>query len=248
MTPERTHPAEHGPAVWLGDAHGAAAPDALAEALDRLYAAGPSPARTARAAATLARALEARRPPVAYYHGLAHPLVGRLFLAVGARGVLAVGFDDAEPAFQARLRRAGLLPVRSPEQVAPALAQMRDYLEGRRERFDLPLDLHALSEFQRRVLLAASEIPRGQVHTYGGLAARIGRPRAARAVGRALGSNPIPIILPCHRVLASDGGLGGYSGGRGVETKRRLLRLEGALPPEAHPRRPGRVPSRQEAQ
>lgn len=247
MTTERKLSADHDLAVWLGDAPGSAAPDPLAEALDRLYAAGPPPAHAARAAAALDRALAARRPAVAYYHGLSHPLVGRVFLAVGERGVLAVSFDRAEPTFQARLRRAGLQPVASPERVASAAAQMRDYLEGRRERFDLPLDLRALSDFQRRVLLAAAEIPRGQVRTYGGLAARIGRPRAARAVGRALGSNPIPIILPCHRVLASDGGLGGYSGGRGVETKRRLLSLEGALPLSAQPERPGRVHPQQEA-
>src|SRR3972149_1082691 len=86
----------------------------------------------------------------------------------------------------------------------------------------------ALPEFQRRVLLAALKIPHGQVTTYGEIARRIGHPKAARAVGQALGHNPIPLVIPCHRVLGADGSLHGYGAGKGVPTKAWLLTLEGA--------------------
>jgi methylated-DNA-[protein]-cysteine S-methyltransferase len=85
-----------------------------------------------------------------------------------------------------------------------------------------------LTTFQRKVLLTVAEVPRGEFTTYAELAKRIGQPKAARAVGQALGSNPMPLVLPCHRVLASDGSMGGYSGRGGVKTKEKLLRLEGA--------------------
>ena len=85
-----------------------------------------------------------------------------------------------------------------------------------------------MTPFQRIVLDAIQKVPSGETISYGGLARRIGKPGAARAVGRALGSNPIPIIIPCHRALAADGSLGGYSGRGGVRTKQALLTLEGA--------------------
>ncbi len=88
--------------------------------------------------------------------------------------------------------------------------------------------MSALTPFQKAVLSAISQVPAGETTSYGGLARRIGKPGAARAVGRALGSNPIPIIIPCHRALAADGSLGGYSGRGGVQTKQALLALEGA--------------------
>jgi methylated-DNA-[protein]-cysteine S-methyltransferase len=103
-----------------------------------------------------------------------------------------------------------------------------EYLSGRRTAFDVPVDLSRMTAFQQEVLAAACQIPRGQVRTYSDLARQIGRPKAARAVGQALGSNPVPIVVPCHRVLAADGSLRGYSGGGGIATKARLLRLEGA--------------------
>ena len=89
------------------------------------------------------------------------------------------------------------------------------------------MDLSAITDFQRQVLLAACQIPRGQVVTYTDIARRIGRPKAARAVGQALSRNPVPIVVPCHRVLAADGSLRGYTGGGGLHTKRQLLTLEG---------------------
>jgi methylated-DNA-[protein]-cysteine S-methyltransferase len=105
--------------------------------------------------------------------------------------------------------------------------ELREYAEGTRRQFTLPLDLSAVKPFQRTVLQVADSIKYGETRSYGWIARAIGKPRAARAVGRALATNPIPIILPCHRVLGSDGGLHGYGGG--LPLKRKLLELEGAL-------------------
>ncbi|HEB76473.1 MAG TPA: methylated-DNA--[protein]-cysteine S-methyltransferase [Nitrospirae bacterium] len=102
-------------------------------------------------------------------------------------------------------------------------AQFREYFEGRRRRFDIQIALSG-TEFDKKVWLALNEIPYGETRTYKWLAERLGIPRGVRAVGRALGRNPLPIVLPCHRVIQSDGGLGGYSSG--IEIKRRLLDLE----------------------
>ena len=112
--------------------------------------------------------------------------------------------------------------------LSEAAGQLEAYFAGRLTHFDLPLR-PAGSAFQRRVRQAMCEIPYGETVTYGDLARRTGA--SARAVGGACGANPIPVIVPCHRVLAAGGRLGGYSGGAGVETKQALLRLEGALPP-----------------
>ena len=116
--------------------------------------------------------------------------------------------------------------LRDPDALADVERQLAEYFAGSRRRFDLEVDLRPLTRFQRRVLEAAREIPYGRVVPYAELARRIGRPRASRAVGNALGHNPVGIVVPCHRVVKSDGGLGGYTGG--VEFKERLLALEGA--------------------
>jgi methylated-DNA-[protein]-cysteine S-methyltransferase len=105
--------------------------------------------------------------------------------------------------------------------------QLEDYFEGRRKTFDLPLAPHG-TPFQRKVWAALQTIPFGATLTYGQLAEKIGT--APRALGGACGRNPIPVVIPCHRVLAANGGLGGYSGIDGIETKEFLLRLEGVRP------------------
>ncbi len=107
----------------------------------------------------------------------------------------------------------------------PATGPSRDWRPG----FDLPLDWSLISGFNREVLRAlAAGVPFGSVVGYGDLAGRVGQPGAAQAVGTAMGANPLPVVVPCHRVVGSDGGIGGFGGG--VETKRRLLALEGVLP------------------
>ena len=109
----------------------------------------------------------------------------------------------------------------------PALLQkLRDYFEGQPVTFNEPLDPTPGTDFQRRVWVLTREIPRGQTRTYGELARMAGSPGAARAVGQAMARNPWPIIVPCHRVVGSDGGLTGFGGG--VEMKRRMLQMEGA--------------------
>jgi methylated-DNA-[protein]-cysteine S-methyltransferase len=109
--------------------------------------------------------------------------------------------------------------------VTDAAGQLMEYFAGDRKEFDIPLELNG-TPFQREVWTALAEIPYGQTVSYAELAEMVGRPKAFRAVGQANGSNPIPIVLPCHRVVASGGSIGGYGGG--VSTKRRLLALEGA--------------------
>lgn len=109
--------------------------------------------------------------------------------------------------------------------------QLLAYFAGERRRFDLPIDPPRLTSFQLNVLGALAEVPYGTLTTYGALASEIGQPKAARAVGGVCNANPLPIVWPCHRVVASDGSLGGYA--TGTATKRRLLELErgAAVPP-----------------
>lgn len=112
-----------------------------------------------------------------------------------------------------------------PAPLAAAVAQLEEYFDGRREQFDLPFELSG-TDFQKSVWLELARIPYGETVSYAELALMVGRPQAYRAVGQANGANPIPIVLPCHRVVASGGGLGGYGGG--LPMKRKLLALEGA--------------------
>jgi methylated-DNA-[protein]-cysteine S-methyltransferase len=111
-----------------------------------------------------------------------------------------------------------------PEPLVAAVAQLEEYFAGGRRSFDLPLELEG-TDFQRSVWLRLAEIPYGETVSYAELAMMVGRPHAFRAVGQANGANPVPIVLPCHRVVASGGGLGGYGGG--LPMKRQLLTLEG---------------------
>ena len=106
--------------------------------------------------------------------------------------------------------------------------ELEEYFAGTRTRFELPLDWALAGPFARRILGATAAIPFGEVRSYAQVATEAGSPRGSRAAGNALGSNPIPIVVPCHRVLRSGGALGGYTGG--VERKQALLRIEGVLP------------------
>lgn len=115
-------------------------------------------------------------------------------------------------------------PGRVPSLGRKAAVLLRRYFSGRRVSFALPLDLREATDFQRAVWKAAAKIPYGETRSYGWIAKKIGRPKAARAVGQALGDNPVPIIVACHRVIGSSGGLGGFSGG--LPMKRYLLGLE----------------------
>ncbi len=154
--------------------------------------------------------------------------VGRLLVATTGRGILRISFDsDAEAELDRLARLAGPRVLRAPEAVDEVRRELDEYFERRRRAFDLQLDLRGVAPFARRVLGELARVPYGRTATYGELAARVGNPRAARAVGTVMNRNPIPIVLPCHRVVGADGSLVGYGGG--LERKEALLRLEGAL-------------------
>lgn len=153
--------------------------------------------------------------------------VGPLELVASERGLMAVTFQGRTPA---PYRTANVRWIEAPERLRGAAQQLGEYFAGERRRFDLPLDLRG-SEFQLRCWRALGRIPYGEVWSYAELAEAVGSPLAARAVGQANRSNPIAIIVPCHRVIASDGTLGGYAAG--LAAKRFLLQLEGIrLPAE----------------
>jgi methylated-DNA-[protein]-cysteine S-methyltransferase len=154
--------------------------------------------------------------------------VGMVYVAMSEEGVCAVDFLVEEDDFLALLDPKARIR-REPEAVAEALRQLREYFDGERKRFDLPVDLRKTTPFQRRALQLIRDIPVGRVWTYKEVAEKLGRPTASRAVGQAMAHNPVPIIIPCHRVIATSGGLQGYGAGRGIESKRMLLRFEGAL-------------------
>jgi methylated-DNA-[protein]-cysteine S-methyltransferase len=154
--------------------------------------------------------------------------VGPLLVGVSEHGLCRVGFDPEPEAELERLARDfGPRVLRSPSALDRVRRELDEYFAGRRQAFDLELDLRAAPEFHQRVLAELSRVEYGQTTTYGTLAAQVGAPRAARAVGTVMNRNPVPIVLPCHRVVGASGSLTGYGGG--LERKEWLLRLEGAL-------------------
>lgn len=154
--------------------------------------------------------------------------IGPLLLAASARGLCRISFDPEPERELERLGRAfGARVLRSPRPLESTRRQLAEYFEGRRHKFDLGVDVERLTPFNRRVLEQLARVPYGSLTTYGTLAREAGRPRAARAVGTVMNRNPIPIVLPCHRVVGSTGSLVGYAGG--LARKEQLLRLEGAL-------------------
>ncbi len=215
-------------AAWLGDSDALPVPDSLPQSLDQAYAASPPAEEASQAIRRLRQSLEEQLVEKIYFDTLEGTSLGTVFVAVGPRGLTALSFGVTEEDFLAQVeKRTGVRPVRAAEPTQEIEAQVSAYLAGERTRFNFPVDLESLTKFQRQVLEAAAEIPRGQVMTYSELARRIGRPLAYRAVGQALGRNPVPLVIPCHRVIAADGSLTGYSGGGGIKTKARLLALEG---------------------
>jgi methylated-DNA-[protein]-cysteine S-methyltransferase len=153
--------------------------------------------------------------------------IGDLFVAASNRGLAAISFDPDPDAQLERLARiAGPAVLHSPRSVDTARRELDEYFAGKRRAFDLALDLRALPPFTLTVLEELARVPYGRTTTYGALAAQVGHPRAARAVGTVMNRNRIPIVLPCHRVLGSSGDLTGYAGG--LDRKITLLELEGA--------------------
>ncbi len=154
--------------------------------------------------------------------------VGPLLVAATDHGLCRISFDpepEREAEELARMFGAKVLRVGKP--VDGVRRQLDEYFDGKRTRFELPVDLRPSAPFSRRVLQRLARVPHGEVTTYGALARAAGNPRAARAVGTVMNRNPIPIVLPCHRVIGSNGALVGYGGG--LDRKRQLLSLEGSL-------------------
>lgn len=154
--------------------------------------------------------------------------IGPLLVAASELGILRISFDaDPDQELDRLARTAGRKVLRAPHAVDPVRRELDEYFARRREAFDLSLDLRGTTPFTAQVLHELARVPYGHTATYGELAARVGRPRAARAVGMVMNHNPIPIVLPCHRIIGADGSLVGYGGG--LDRKVHLLRLEGAL-------------------
>lgn len=154
--------------------------------------------------------------------------LGPLLAAATDHGLVRISFDpDPERELEALARHAGPRVLRAPRALDGTRRELDDYFAGRRTTFDLDLDLRGLPEFTLRVLHELAEVPYGRTATYRELAERAGNPRASRAVGMVMNRNPIPIVLPCHRIVGSSGELVGYGGG--LDRKERLLRLEGAI-------------------
>lgn len=155
--------------------------------------------------------------------------IGPLLVAAGDHGLVRITFGGDERADELAAV-AGPRVLRAPRAVANAKRELDEYFAGRRRAFDLSVDLRRAAPFTRTVLEQLAAVPYGETTTYATLAARAGNPRASRAVGTVMNRNPLPIVLPCHRVVGSNGSLVGYAGG--LDTKRALLTLEGALAPE----------------
>ena len=155
--------------------------------------------------------------------------IGSVWIAATGAGICTVGLGPAQPDgfFRWLSRHAGPeLPREDPRALTRALTQLREYFSRIRREFDLPLDVRG-TPFQKTVWAQVANIPYGTTTTYGEIARRIGRPGAARAVGAANGANPLPILIPCHRVIGARNSLTGYGGG--LEAKAALLQLEGIL-------------------
>ncbi|HEX7298242.1 MAG TPA: methylated-DNA--[protein]-cysteine S-methyltransferase [Solirubrobacteraceae bacterium] len=183
-------------------------------------------------AAAAARRFAASAPADVHYALVDSPL-GTLVAAATPRGLATLSYEDLRGGVDAVLDALAskLSPrmLEAPARLDAVRRELDEYFAGRRRDFDLPIDWALASAFGRRVLKATAAIPFGKVSTYGAVAAEAGNPAASRAAGRALGANPIPIVVPCHRVVGAGGRLTGYTGG--LHRKVALLEIEGVVLP-----------------
>jgi methylated-DNA-[protein]-cysteine S-methyltransferase len=153
--------------------------------------------------------------------------IGPIWVAVSEQGLVAVAFVDGAEEMAQYVNKLGFSHIVQGEQeTQSARQQICEYLDGKRRQFDLPIDWSAMTPFQRQARQITFAIPYGAVMTYADIAHEMGRPHAARAVGRSNATNPMPLVIPCHRVIGSDGNLHGYGGRGGLQTKARLLQME----------------------
>ncbi len=160
-------------------------------------------------------------------YGFMDTPVGDVLVATSDRGVVEVSYLGHTGRYESlrELEQRGYLVYERQHEVRPVIDQLQEYFGNRRHTFNLPVDLGGITDFTRSVLEHTNHIPYGKVQTYGDVASAIGKPKASRAVGNALGRNPVPVIIPCHRVILSSGAMGWYTGG--PEIKRALLEIEG---------------------
>jgi methylated-DNA-[protein]-cysteine S-methyltransferase len=199
----------------------------LERRLTKLPASAPFDA--SRASAILAqRAVQEGLVDVAY-GSLDSPL-GRLIVAVTPRGVVRISYEGETEEHILDELASGVSPrvLRAPERTDAVRRELEAYFARKRKSFDLRIDWSLVRGFTLGVLKATASVPYGHVATYGDMAASAGSPRAARAAGNALHINPVPIVVPCHRIVPASGGIGKYGGGE--ERKAFLLSLEGAIP------------------
>jgi methylated-DNA-[protein]-cysteine S-methyltransferase len=193
---------------------------------DRLAPPTFDPADAAAAAARFAATA-----PADVHYALVDSPVGTLVAAATRRGLATLSYEDhhggTDAVLDALARKLSPRMLEAPSRLDAVRRELDEYFAGRRRDFDLPIDWSLASPFAKRVLTATAKIPFGEVSTYGAVAARAGNPKASRAAGRALGSNPIPIVVPCHRVIGTSGRLVGYTGG--LDRKIALLQIEGIV-------------------
>jgi methylated-DNA-[protein]-cysteine S-methyltransferase len=192
-----------------------------------------APPRFDPADAAAAAARFAATAPADVHYALVDSPVGTLVAAATPRGLATLSYEDHGGGADAILEwlSTKLSPrmLEAPARLDDVRRELDEYFEGRRTDFDLPIDWTLTTPFGRRVLKATAAIPFGRVSTYGEMAARAGNAKASRAAGRALGTNPIPIVVPCHRVIGASGRLTGYTGG--LYRKVALLEIEGVVLP-----------------
>jgi methylated-DNA-[protein]-cysteine S-methyltransferase len=190
---------------------------------------GELPADGSRAAVErfAARAAEEGLLDVAY--ALVDSPLGTLLAVRTKRGLVELAYGGEEPDSMLEELSAKLSPrvLEAPAKLDDVRRQLNEYFEGKRTQFDVPLDWSLSTGFTQRILQATAKVPFGELATYRDVATKAGNERAVRAAGNALGSNHMPIVVPCHRIIRTGGALGGYTGG--IERKEFLLRLEGVL-------------------
>ncbi len=202
----------------------------MVDDLERRLSAGDNPPLDLAELRARLAARAARDGLLDVAHGAYDSPLGTLRIVVTRRGLVRLSYpgEGAEHLLEEIADRVSPRIFEAPERTDAVRQQLDEYFAGRRRSFDVPVDWRLVRGFAGDVLRATAAIPFGSVSSYREVAARAGSPNAYRAAGNALGSNPIPIVVPCHRVLHAGGGLGGYTGG--LDRKRFLLDLEGALP------------------
>ncbi len=168
-----------------------------------------------------------KKVPTVYYGESPFSKLAPLWAAVTTRGIWSASYGIDEEEFRAQiLERGRVIPIYDAKKAAPVLKQMEEFLAGKRKAFDVKVDWRGMTSFQIAVRKAVMSVPYGKTASYGEIAAAVGKPQAPRAVGGVQATNPISFVIPCHRIIGSDGSLHGYGGFGGLKTKAWLLELE----------------------